>query len=167
MKKFLVLAVALLAACDNTTTTPIEPAEDYALLSFGEFGTALENTMGVQDNSHPVDGRTGAARLPDSLKLSNTQIAQIKALRDTFVVKYTAQLIALKSIFDDARQARRAGASREEILNILAEARPIIDTMRDAVRKLHFDIRQVYTTAQRVWLDRNRPNLPRCLAIGC
>ena len=162
----LVLFVSLIAACASPTM-PNMPAEDYSLVLFGEQGASLEGTMGTQPAGHPVDGRTGVAPLPDSLKLTAQQIAAIKLLRDNFKATNQARLDSLHSVFVRARDARRNGATREQIHAILVTARPIAQALRPAVFQLHVAIRAVFTPAQREWLDAHRPRPPvTCMACA-
>ena len=165
MKKLLlVLVLGILTACVEPTGVQI-PAEDYSLVLFGEQGASLEGTMGTQPAGHPVDGRTGVAPLPDSLKLTAQQIAAIKLLRDNFKEANKARLDSLHNIFTRARDARRNGATREQVHAILVTARPIAQALRPAVFQLHVAIRAVFTPAQRAWLDANRPRPPvTCMA---
>jgi len=174
MKKLLLVVLGLVVTACASPTMPIMPAEDYSLVMFGEQGSSLEGTMGAQPASHPVDGRTGVAPLPDSLKLTAQQIAAIKLLRDNFKEANKARLDSLHNIFTRARDARRNGATREQIHAILVTARPIAQALRPAVFQLHVAIRAVFTPAQRAWLDAHRPRPPvTCMAcapvcnLGC
>lgn len=161
------LATALLVgtlgvtACDLLpTATNTAPAEDYALVMFGEQGSSLEGTMGTQPGTHPVDGRSGRPTLPPELALTDAQKAAIKGLRDAFATDNAVALAALKSIFDEARDARKAGKTREEVRAILVKGRPIAEALRPAVRALHEAIWNVHTEAQKAWIIANRPKMP-------
>jgi Spy/CpxP family protein refolding chaperone len=168
MKKLVLISfVALLSAC-ATPTEPTIPAEDYSLVIFGETGAALEGTLGEQNREHPTDGRTGGfGRLPDSLKITATQAAAIKALRDQFRETHEEQLIALRNVFEQARAARRGGATHEEVRTTLLQARPITEALREPTRQLHVAIFAVLKPAQRVWLNAHRPRPPvTCMACG-
>ena len=165
-----VMAVSLtLGACVEGSVAPASSVleQDYALLVFGETGQALEGTMGPQDSTRPYDGRTGRPPLPDSLKLTDEQKAEIAALRTTFREAHAEELAALKAIFEEARAARVAGATREEVHAIIAEGRPIAEALRPAVHELHFKILNVFTEAQRAWLFQHRPRrMPRPMFGG-
>ncbi|MFN7192200.1 MAG: ion transporter, partial [Rhodospirillales bacterium] len=50
-----------------------------------------------------------------------------------------------KAIFDEAKAARQAGKTRDEVHAILATARPIRDALKPAVEALHTAIRAVFT----------------------
>lgn len=165
-----VVAVSLaLGACTESATAPRSSVleQDYALVMFGEMGQALEGTMGPQDSTRPFDGRSGRPALPDSLKLTDEQKAEIQALREAFQVAHADEIAALKAIFEEARAARASGATHEEIRAILVEGRPIAEALRPAVFELHHQILNVMTEAQRAWLFQHRPRrMPRPMFPG-
>ena len=156
-----------LSACELSSTGPSAATlgEDYALAMFGETGTALEGTMGPHSGPRPFDGRTGRPPLPDSLKLTDAQRAQMDSIRAAFRTEHEAELDALRDIFQDARTARMAGASHEEVRAILAQGREIAQALRPAVVALHEALRAVLTDAQRAWIASHRPpHFPRPMA---
>lgn len=148
----------LLAACDQNAPTGVETrqSDDYALVMFGTAGSALEGTMGRQ-GTRPFDGSTAHARLPEEIKLTDAQKAQIDALRAAFQTANAANHAALKAIFDEAKAARDAGKTRAEVRAILDRGKPMADQMRAAVQALHTAIQAVLTDAQRAWLAANKP----------
>lgn len=156
-----VLALTVgLAACESSTSPATQaPEEDYALVMFGEAGSALEGTMGpAPTRGTPYDGRTFRPRpFPDSIALSEEQKAQIAALREAFRTEHADELAALKAIFEEAKAARDAGATREEVRAILAEGRPIAIALRVDLVDLHYAIWQVYTPLQKLWIMAHRP----------
>lgn len=155
-------ATVLLSACELTPTGPTAAFnDDYALIVFGEAGSALEGMMGPQGGSRPFDGRTARPQLPDSLALSATQLEAIAALREAFRTEHAEELAALKAIFERARAARQSGATQEAVRAILVTGRPIHEALRPDVQALHEAIRAVFTDAQRAWLEANRPPRPR------
>lgn len=157
----LALTVAITACGESPTgTSTALEADDYALVMFGEAGAALEGTMGAQPGDRPFDGRSGWARLPDSLRLTDEQRAEMHALREAFRLEHADELAALRAIFMEARAARRAGASRIEIRAILAEARPIVEALRPAVVELHEALWDVLTDAQKAWILAHRRMRP-------
>lgn len=165
-----------LAACADAPTTPAATAieDDYALVMFGEIGSALEGTLGTQSSTQPIDGRTWFGRLPDSLALTTAQRTAITSLRATFRQNNAAALDSLRTIFVQARDARRAGATREEVRAILVTGRPIAEALRPKVLLLHLSTWTVLSDAQRAWLIANRPvvspvlgGLVSCMACGC
>jgi len=154
-------ATLMLGACDDSPSQPSEVVEDdYALVMFGEPGAALEGMMGAQDAARPFDGRSGMHRLPDELRLSAEQITELQALRTAFLAEHAAEVDALQAIFVEARAARQAGATREEVRAILMEGRPIALALRVDLLALHQAILGVLTPAQREWLREHRPRLP-------
>lgn len=156
------LAAALvLTACEKSPTgADAATSDDYALLMFGEAGASLEGTMGAQHRDGPFDGRSGGPRLPDALALTAEQRAAIEALRTAFRTEHAAELDAMKAIFERARAARLAGATREAVHAILAEARPIGLSLREDVWALHLAVRAVLTPAQLAWIAAHRPQMP-------
>jgi len=155
-------AALLLGACDllPTGNDQVALADDYALVLFGEPGASLEGTLGPQAPHHATDGRSGRAPLPDSLALTQAQQDSIAVLKAAFKAAHAAPLAQLKAIFDEAKVARQAGKTRDEVRAILEQARPIRDALKPAVEALHAAIRAVFTDAQRAWLEANRPPMP-------
>lgn len=156
---FPTLAASLvLAACAESPLGPSTAlTEDYALVMFGEYGSALEGTMGAHGGPGPFDGRTIRPALPDSIALSDEQRAQMLALRQAFRAEHQTELDALRDIFLAARAARADGATREDVRAILVTGRPIVEALRPDVIALHTALRAVLTDAQRAWIDANRP----------
>jgi Spy/CpxP family protein refolding chaperone len=105
----------------------------------------------------PDAGGIGGAQLPDSLKLSAEQKAAIAALHEAFKVATAADVAALRAIEQEARAAKAAGKSREEIHAILARGAPILERLNAAFAALQAAIWQVYTPAQRAWIESHRP----------
>lgn len=153
-------ASLVLAACDQSPTqAPAATAAetDYALVMFGEAGSALEGTMGPQ-GGRPFDGSSYRRPFPDSLRLSEEQLAAIAALREAFRTEHQEEIDALKAIFEEARAARAAGATREEIRAILEQGRDIAIALRIDLVDLHFAIWSVFTDAQKAWILSHRPH---------
>ncbi len=155
---FPTLAASLvLAACAESPLGPSVATEDYALVMFGEYGSALEGTMGAQAGPRPFDGRTIRPAFPDSIALTDEQRAEMLALRQAFRAEHQDAIDSLRAVFQAAHAARQDGATREEIRAILATGRPIADALRPDVRALHEALRAVLTDAQRAWIAANRP----------
>lgn len=150
--------VVALTACDrggpvspeNATTDAIDLVPDYALSVAASLDAA-----GI-----------GASLLPDSLKLTAEQKAAIAALHEAFMAATAADVAALRAIEEDARDAYRAGRSRDEIRAILAKAWPIRERLDAAFRKLQADIWAVYTPEQRAWIESHRPRRCGPAAVG-
>lgn len=154
----LLAATLALGACDDSPAEPTGPmADDFALLMFGEAGSALEGSMGPQDGERPFDGRTHFRRLPEDLALTPEQVEEIEALRAAFRAEHQDEVAALRAIFEEARDARAAGATREEVRAILLEGRETAIALRFPIWQLHEAIRAVLTEEQRFWLDTHRP----------
>lgn len=172
LRKLMAPALAaslVLAACDSSPTGVFaDDTDDYALVMFGETGSALEGTIGSPPSAgNHFDGRSGWAPLPDSLALSQAQRDSINALRAAFRTENQTALDSLRSIFAAARTARLAGATREEVRAILVTGRPIAQALRPDLEALRAAIRAVLTEAQRTWIDANRPRrFPRPIAPG-
>lgn len=162
MTTALLASALVLTACDTTPTgLEIAEADDYALVMFGEVGSALEGTMGTQPGHHPVDGRSGRPTLPPELALTDAQQAEITALREAFAAANAEPLAQLKAIFDEARAAKQTGKSREEVRAILEKSRAIAEGLRPAVQALHDAVWNVHTVEQQAWLTANRPKPSR------
>jgi len=162
MRRFLMIATAAatVAGCDFGPTEadlPVLEGTDYSILLFGDAGAAMESLMGPQ-GAQPFDGRShGMQRLPEELRLSDAQKAEITALRQGFRTANADQLAALRAVMERAKAAREAGQTREELRAIRLEARPIAQSLRPAVQALHAATMAVLTDAQRAWLAENRP----------
>lgn len=151
------LALALVTgACSESPTATLAADDDYALVMFGETGTALEGTMGEQPAGRPFDGRSGRRGFPEGLELTDEQRAEMHALREAFRAEHAEALDALRAIFQEAREARRNGATREEVRAILEEGRATAEALRPHVRALHEALRAVLTDAQREFLENRR-----------
>jgi hypothetical protein len=163
LRKILAPALAatlVLGACDDATTGPATASElndDYALMMFGESGSALEGTMGPVAGPRPFDGRSGHPPLPEELALTDEQKAEIAALKAAFAETHDEEIAALKAIFEAARAARNAGASREEVFAILITGRDIARELRPDVLALWAAIWDVLTEEQKAWLREHRP----------
>ncbi len=160
-------ATLLFAACDSVTTEPetASVSDDYALLMFGESGSALEGTMGPQTGLRPFDGRSRCRPLPDSIGLTEGQRAEIVALREAFRTAHQEEIDSLRTIFENARTARQNGATRLEVQAILIQGREIAQALRPDVQALHEAVRSVLTAEQREWLRENcRPWMPQPIA---
>jgi Spy/CpxP family protein refolding chaperone len=152
-------ATMFLGACGTATTDLTGPSadqvnDDYALLMFGESGAALSGTMGTDAQS--FDGRHAHPSLPEELALTEEQKAAIQALKDAFKAAHAEEISALKAIFESARAARIAGASREEVHAILLTGRDIARELRPDVVALWTAIWDVLTDEQKAWLLEHR-----------
>ena len=151
-------AVALGACSSNDVSSPTA-----ATLAPGSSNSAdaidLMPDFEVSAAAVVDGGGVGASMLPDSLQLTADQKAQIEALHDAFRIATQADMDALRAIEAEARAARKADKSREEVRAILARAGPILDRLHIAFAKLQADILAIYTPAQRAWIIAHRPLL--------
>jgi Spy/CpxP family protein refolding chaperone len=154
LRRFLpVLAAALLfAACDRgpTESAPIDEPSFEAVLETAGEGEAAAMLL---------------ERAPESLRLTDAQKAAIRELNQAFRVANRADYEALRAITREAMQARRNGATPDEVRAILERSRPVRERLAAAFRELHAKIAAVLTDAQRAWLrEHNRrlgPGLPQ------
>lgn len=98
----------------------------------------------------PRDCRRG------SLKLTEEQVTAIRDLEQEFYAAVKPDLDLIRSIVEEARQARAAGKSREEVTVILAQAIEPQRRVAGAERKLQAAIFNVLTPDQRLlWACRH------------
>jgi Spy/CpxP family protein refolding chaperone len=90
-----------------------------------------------------------------SLQLTEDQVTAIRDLEERFYAAVKPDLDLIRSIVEDARQARQAGKSREEVAAILAQALEPQRRVADAERALQAAILNVLTPDQRhLWACR-------------
>ena len=91
----------------------------------------------------------------ETLALTDEQVKQIHDLQERFVANVKADLEVVKSVAEEARAARAAGKSREEIATILAKANDAQRRIAQAERKLQDAILALLTAEQKhAWLCR-------------
>lgn len=93
----------------------------------------------------PMDRRPCAS--PD-IRLTEAQHTQISALIAAFETANRADLDAIKAVHEQARAAIQAGASRERVAEILAQASAAMQRVRAAREALDAAIRALLTPAQ-------------------
>ena len=90
-----------------------------------------------------------------SLQLTEDQVTAIRDLEQRFYDAVKLDLDLIRSIVEEARMAREAGKSREEVRAILAQAIGPQRRVADAERKLQAAILNVLTPDQRLlWACR-------------
>jgi Spy/CpxP family protein refolding chaperone len=141
---------AALVACQDGTLAPTENSLD------------LETPELVPDYAVSpaavIDGAgIGASRLPEELKLTTEQKAQIAALHEQFMKDNAAAIAALRQLEEQLRAARRSGATRDQIRAILEKAHPILEQLAAAFKELQDAIWAVYTPAQKEWIESHKP----------
>jgi len=106
------------------------------------------------------NGRGPGAPLPDELKLTDEQKASIQALVTAFRDANAADIAAMRTAHQAARDARKAGQTREEVRAILEAAKPAAERVRTAAAALRTAIQAILTAEQRAWLDAHKPDRP-------
>jgi len=82
-------------------------------------------------------------------KLTDDQVKQIRALEEQFYTSVKSDLELIRSIATEAKQAREAGKSRDEVATILARAIEPQRRVANAERKLQADILALLSPEQR------------------
>lgn len=89
------------------------------------------------------------------LKLTDDQVKQIRDLEQQFYTAVKPDLELIRSVADEARQARAAGKSRDEIAAILSRAADAQRRVSEAEHKLEAAVLALLTPEQRaLWLCR-------------
>jgi Spy/CpxP family protein refolding chaperone len=97
----------------------------------------------IEAHKPKVCNRLGPPRLTDE------QIATIRALKQAFMVAMADEFAAIKEAHQQAREAKAAGASAEEIRAILATVKDEMEAIREAEKRLEQAILDVLTPEQR------------------
>jgi hypothetical protein len=149
-RSILTLAAALmLGACSNDVTAPVELDE-----VFDEIAVLAYDAAGMSGPGHYL---TGLHRLPAELRLTREQAEAVKVALGDFHTAVKPHREALAAIHAEARAAREAGKSREEVGQILAKAGPILQAVAAAEAVLLAKIESILTPAQKAWLDAHQP----------
>jgi len=154
------LATVATAACTHDMTAPqVSPQPDALAATtgpgFGRFGFGPGSFVLMQ-----------LRRAPANLQLSDAQRTQIRTMGTAFRQEHDADFKALHSIGQQARAARAAGQSTDQIRQSFSQSQPIHQRLFTAQQALDTKIQQtVLTSDQRNWLTANaascsaRPNL--------
>ena len=120
-------------------------ADDFTALQEAIWAIyTAEQKAWIEEHKPKVCDRNGPPRLIDE------QIAQIRALKQAFAAAIADELAAIKAAHQEAREAKQAGASAEEIRAILATVKDEMAAIRQAEIRLHDAIMGVLTPDQRV-----------------
>jgi Spy/CpxP family protein refolding chaperone len=138
------------AACDSSNSTapintPIAAEAIDIIPDYAQSTTTIMDRAGI-----------GGAQFPDSIALSTEQKASIQLLHDEFVKNNAADLALLQAIEVQAKAARAANKSRDEVRTILEQALPIRARMDARFAALRLAILAIYTPAQRAWIEANK-----------
>lgn len=150
----LMFAAVSLAACSQETAGPGPSNVDDALLDAGAYGTALTEVGGYDAEIYESRVANG---LPEEIRLSDDQKAQIKALVKAFQESTKADRKALGEIIRRARSATRGGQSAEHVKAIMDEGAAIRARLAAAEAKLKSDIDALLTAEQRAWIASHSP----------
>lgn len=171
-------AAVLAAGCDVWPTRPDTMQAEFDMmdpvvatfsasqgLPGGPFSAvgALPFMGGMAFAGGPMGAATGkgpGAALPDNLKLTEAQRTAIQALVTAFHTANAADIAVMKAAHIAARQAHKAGKTRDEIRAILAAAKPTADRVHAAAAALRTAIHALLTAEQRAWLDAHKPDRP-------
>jgi Spy/CpxP family protein refolding chaperone len=100
-------------------------------------------------------------RLPDNLKLSDSQRAQIKSLVSSFRTGHRDDLKSLAASMKQVRAARLAGQTTDQRRALFAQTAPARQRLIAAGKQLTIDVQQVLTADQRSWLASHHPTFRR------
>ena len=119
-------------------------ADDFAALQEAIWAIYTpEQRAWIESHKPRVCDRRGPPRLTDE------QIAQIRALQQAFQEAMADEFAAIKEAHQKAREAKAAGASAEEIRAILATVKDEMEAIREAEQRLEQAILDVLTPDQR------------------
>lgn len=119
-------------------------SDDFAALqdAIWQIYTA-EQKAWIEAHKPKVCDRNGPPQLTEA------QIAQIRALKQAFAESVADELVAIKAAHQEARAAKQAGASAEEIRAIMEGVKDEMEAIRQAEIRLHDAIMEVLTPEQR------------------
>lgn len=94
---------------------------------------------------------------PDSLALAPAQKQQIVSLRAAFAQSHATELAQLQTISENARAARQAGQSEDQVRAISSQAAPIRAALRAPGRQLQQQVEATLTANQLAWMRSHGP----------
>jgi Spy/CpxP family protein refolding chaperone len=151
LPRFVCCAVgAALVACDSSNSTTA-PNDDLA-----QQQAAIAATLpGVQSTEIMSFDRAGigAHAFPESIALTAEQKAAIERLHAGFREAHKDDIDALIKLDADIHAALTSGKSREDVRGKLEQAMAIQRRRAGAHEDLYAAIWQIYTPAQRAWLE--------------
>lgn len=142
-----------LAACSSDPAAP----DDAGLLESDVVDLVPDYAI---SSAAEIDGAgIGAARLPEELRLTPEQKAEIAALHEAFIQDHADEVAALREIERQLRALRGKRGVREEVRALLAQAHPILQGLAEDFAALQEAIWAVYTPEQRAWIEAHRPRV--------
>jgi hypothetical protein len=135
----LLTTATIFMACSDSATapTPTENLEAELAAIVAEQSASPNDFAAAQDRR---DGR------PPRVRLTEEQRQCIHNAVQEFREANAETLAALHEIYQKAREARAAGATRAEVARILQEAKPLLERLRSAHEALQQKIRACLTT---------------------
>ena len=119
-------------------------ADEFAALQDAIWAIyTAEQRAWIEDHKPKVCGPGGPPQLTDE------QVAQIRALQQAFKEATADEMAAIKAAHQEARDAKQAGASAEEIRAILATVKDEMEAVRQAEQRLMDAIQELLTPDQR------------------
>lgn len=119
-------------------------ADDFAALQDAIWAIYTpEQRAWIESHKPKVCDRNGPPQLTEE------QIAKIRSLQQSFQESIADEMAAIKAAHQEAREARQAGASAEEIRAILATVKDEMEAVRQAEHRLMDAILNVLTPEQR------------------
>ena len=156
MRKILAVAALGLAGLTACSKESVAPAD---LASMDAFESDLVPDYALSSTA-VIDGAgIGAARLPEELQLTAEQKAEIAVLHEAFLADHEDEIAQLRSIERQIRQLRRTGGTREQVMELLSQARPILAALAADFAELQRAIWNVYTDEQRAWIESHKPQV--------
>ena len=134
-------AQALMAEAHNIMTGL---ADEFAALQDAIWAIyTAEQQAWIESHKPKVCDRNGPPQLTDE------QIAKIRALKQAFTESVADELAAIKAAHEQARAAKQAGATEEQIRAILATVQDEMKAVREAEQRLEDAIQALLTPEQR------------------
>lgn len=119
-------------------------ADEFAALQNAIWAVyTAEQQAWIEAHKPKVCDRNGPPQLTEE------QIAKIRALKQAFAEAVADELAAIKAAHQEARAAKQAGASEEEIRAILAGVKDEMEALREAEKRLEDAIQALLTPEQR------------------
>jgi len=132
----LLTTTVILAACSDGATAPNPSVEAELEEVVFDASASPNDVAAAAERRDRPRGQT-----PPDRRLTDEQKQCIQDALEAFREANKETLAALQEIYQKAREAKAAGASREEVARILAQAQPLLERLRAAHEALHEKIR--------------------------
>ena len=133
----LLCTAAILAACSDSATAPTPAVETELDELVFEVSAQPNDVAAAQDRRDTPRGKPTRERP----RLTEEQKQCIQDAVADFRAANKELIDQLQAIHQKAREAKAAGATREEIARILEQAKPLLERLRAAHEALHKKIR--------------------------